>query len=101
MADSIVGLVSRRTFDWFAASHVLCCLRTQALFNGGFDYRPSYSGRKAPSLKMQMVCFSFSFGGSTSSLMLIGSRPHDTSFVVSRTAVNGGLDCRHSLFPLE
>ena len=41
-----------------------------------------YSGREALSLKIGSV-----FGGSTSGLMLIGLRPDDTFFVVSRTVL--------------
>ena len=47
-------------------------------------YKAKYSGRKAPSLKMLLVVFRIFYfyfyyflGGSTSDLMLIGSRPDD------------------------
>ena len=56
-----------------------------------------YLGREALSLKMGSV-----LGGSTSGLMLIGSRPDDTFFVVARTVLEKcGLDCRPSLFSLK
>ena len=49
----------------------------------------SYSGREAPTLKMGSVCFPhfFFFEGLTSGLLLIGSWPDDTFFVVSRTVL--------------
>ena len=50
-------------------------------------------------LKWARLVFRIIFGGSTFGLILIGSRPHDTFFVVSNT-VYGGFDCRHSLFSL-
>ena len=61
------------------------------LFSAEYSF---YSGRKAPSHKMQMVSFTYYYyyyyyyfgGGSTSGLMLIGSRPpRDTFEFFSRT----------------
>ena len=45
----LLFVVHVQVFDFFNFSH--------ALFNGGFDCRPSYSGQKAPSLKIDLVCF--------------------------------------------
>ena len=41
----LLFVVHVQVFDFFNFSH--------ALFNGGFDCRPSYSGQKAPSLKIE------------------------------------------------
>ena len=52
-----------------------------------YRFNSHYSGQKAPSLKMQNFCVCVVHvelsGLHSTVLMLIGSRPHDTFFVVS------------------